>query len=135
MASFCHRRTFSSVDLPAFGRPTIETKPERKAIPFIMRRCRSPRDLRLSAKLAHMNLLAPCTVGKFPLLLALSAPLSRAAQAPAHFRSTEIPPDRSVTFSYKDAAATTVTLGLEGVAKPIQMKKDSRGIWTVTTQP
>jgi hypothetical protein len=23
--------------LPAFGRPTIETKPERKAIPFIMR--------------------------------------------------------------------------------------------------
>src|SRR3981081_3054624 len=134
MASFCPRRAFSSVDLPAFGRPTIETKPERKAIPFIMR-CRPRRDLRLSAKLAHMNLLAPCTVCKFTLLLALSAPLSLAVQAPAHFRSTEIHPDRSVTFSYKDAAATKVTLALDGVAKPIPMEKDATGVWTATTQP
>jgi enterochelin esterase-like enzyme len=98
-------------------------------------RCRPRRDLRLSAKLAHMNLLAPCTVCKFTLLLALSAPLSLAVQAPAHFRSTEIHPDRSVTFSYKDAAATKVTLALDGVAKPIPMEKDATGVWTATTQP
>jgi hypothetical protein len=29
----------SSVDLPALGRPMMETKPERKAILFIMRCC------------------------------------------------------------------------------------------------
>jgi enterochelin esterase family protein len=82
-----------------------------------------------------MNVLAPRTACKFTLLLALSAPLSLAAQAPARFHSTEIHPDRSVTFSYKDAAATRVTLALDGVAKPIPMEKDATGIWTVTTQP
>ena len=33
MASFCPSRAFNSVDLPALGRPIIETKPERKGIP------------------------------------------------------------------------------------------------------
>src|SRR5437764_1153358 len=32
MASFSPTRAFSSVDLPALGRPMIETNPERKAI-------------------------------------------------------------------------------------------------------
>ncbi|HEY1995090.1 MAG TPA: hypothetical protein VGG81_11855, partial [Edaphobacter sp.] len=80
-----------------------------------------------------MNLLAPCTACKFALLLALSVPL--AAQAPARFHSTEIHPDHTVTFSYKDGAATKVTLALDGVAKPIPMEKDGTGIWTVTTKP
>src|SRR6266702_7651374 len=134
IASFCPRRAFSNVDLPAFGRPTIDTKPERKAIPFIMR-CQPRRDRIVSAKLAHMNLVAPRTPRKLALLLALSAPLSLAAEAPARFHSTEIHADRSVTFFYKDAAATKVTLALDGVAKPIPMEKDATGVWTVTTQP
>jgi enterochelin esterase family protein len=82
-----------------------------------------------------MNLLTSRTACKFSLLLALSAPLSLAAQTPAHFRSTDIHPDRSVTFSYKDSAATKVTLALDGVAKPIPVEKDVTGVWTVTTQP
>jgi enterochelin esterase-like enzyme len=97
---------------------------------------RQPRNhRRLSAKLAHMNLLAPRTACKFALLLALSGPLSLAAQGPERLRSTEVHPDHTVTFSYKDAAATKVTLALDGVAKPIPMEKDAAGVWTVTTQP
>jgi len=68
-------------------------------------------------------------------LLAFSASLFLAAQAPARFRSTDIHPDRSVTFSYKAAAATSVALSLDGVAKPIPMEKDGAGVWSVTTQP
>ena len=37
MASFWPSSALSRVDLPAFGRPMMETNPERKAIAFIMR--------------------------------------------------------------------------------------------------
>jgi enterochelin esterase-like enzyme len=97
---------------------------------------RQPRNhRRLSAKLAHMNLLAPRTACKFTLLLALSEPLFLGAQEPGRLRSTEVHPDHTVTFSYKDATATKVTLALDGVAKPIPMEKDATGVWTVTSQP
>jgi enterochelin esterase-like enzyme len=85
------------------------------------------------------------------LLLASSAPLFVAAQAPEHFRSTVVHPDHSVTFSYKDAVATKVTLALESVSQPIPtekgaastwtsdqpipMTKDAAGVWSVTTPP
>ena len=82
-----------------------------------------------------MNLLAPRPTGKFTLLLAFSASVPLAAQPPAPLRSTEIHRDHSVTFSYKDATATNVTLALDGVDKPIAMEKGETGIWTVTTQP
>jgi enterochelin esterase-like enzyme len=86
-----------------------------------------------------MNLLRSCPphklTGSLALLLLLSAPLSLAAQAPARFRSIDIHTDHSVTISYKDAAATRVTLTLDGVAKPIPMEKDATGVWSVTTQP
>jgi|HubBroStandDraft_2_1064218.scaffolds.fasta_scaffold83931_2 enterochelin esterase-like enzyme len=82
-----------------------------------------------------MNLLAPCPACKFTLLLAFSASVPLAAQPPAPLRSTEIHRDHSVTFSYKDATATNVTLALDGVDKPIAMEKGETGIWTVTTQP
>ena len=82
-----------------------------------------------------MNLLAPCPACKFTLLLAFSASVPLAAQPPAHLRSTEINPDHSITFSYRDSTATNVTLALDGVDKPIPMEKGETGIWTVTTQP
>ena len=69
------------------------------------------------------------------LLFALGAVPSIAAQVPAYTPATEIHPDRSVTFNYKDDGATTVLLGLEGIAKPMPMIKDAKGIWTLTTQP
>ena len=68
-------------------------------------------------------------------LVTVFATFSLVAQAPAPLRSTDIHPDRSVTFSYKAAAATSVALALDGVAKPIPMEKDATGIWSVTTQP
>lgn len=72
------------------------------------------------------------------LLLTLSlllAPAVLYAQIPAYSPAVEIHPDRSVTFHYKDDGATSVLLGLEGVAKPVPMVKDGDGIWTLTTQP
>jgi enterochelin esterase-like enzyme len=82
-----------------------------------------------------MNLLAPCPAGKFTLFLAFSASVPLAAQPPADLRSTEIHQDHSITFSYKDATATNVTLALDGVDKPIPMEKGETGVWTVTTEP
>jgi len=75
------------------------------------------------------------TAGALGLLLAFSATLFVAAQTPERFRSTVIHPDRSVTFSYKDAAAGKVTLSLDFIGVPIPMKKDEAGVWTVTTAP
>jgi enterochelin esterase family protein len=69
------------------------------------------------------------------LLLAFAAPAFVAAQIPAFTPATEIHPDRSVTFRYKDDGATFVLLGLEGIAKPMPMAKAADGIWTLTTQP
>jgi enterochelin esterase-like enzyme len=71
----------------------------------------------------------------FALVIAFFATIFAAAQTPEHFRSTVIHPDRSVTFSYKDAEAAKVTLALEGMAKPMPMAKDTAGVWTLTTQP
>ncbi len=68
-------------------------------------------------------------------LFLLCAPHFLTAQAPVRFRSIDIHPDRSVTFSYKAASATKVSLALDGVAKPIPMEKGVTGVWTVTTQP
>ena len=83
-----------------------------------------------------MNFPIPrAAVSKLTLLLALSAPLSLPAQEPTRLRSTEVHADHTVTFSYKDVAATKVTLALDGVPKPIPMEKDASGVWAVTTQP
>jgi enterochelin esterase-like enzyme len=82
-----------------------------------------------------MNLFVPRAGCKFTLLFALVASLPLAAQTPPRFHSTVVHPDRTITFSYKEAAATKVTLSLEGIAKPIPMEKAETGIWTITTQP
>jgi enterochelin esterase family protein len=62
-------------------------------------------------------------------------PASKLAPPPPPLRSHEVHPDRSITFRFKDAAATKVELNLEGVAKPIPMTKGKGGIWTYHTQP
>jgi len=62
-----------------------------------------------------------------------SAPLFLAAQAIAPFHSTQVHPDRTVTFLYKDVAATKVELVLGGLPKKLPMEKGTTGIWTVTT--
>jgi enterochelin esterase-like enzyme len=69
------------------------------------------------------------------LFSSVSAPLFLAAQAIAPFHSTEVHPDRTVTFLYKDAAATKVELVLGGLPQKLPMEKDATGVWTATTLP
>ena len=98
------------------------------------------RDCTWSAKLADMNNAATQMIRKFaPVMILLLAficvpPVFLAAQTPK-FHSTEVHGDRSVTFAYKDAAATKVLLLLDGAPKPIAMEKDAAGVWRVTTEP
>jgi len=70
-----------------------------------------------------------------PLFSFASVPLFLAAQAIAPFHSIEVHPDRTITFAYKDSAATKVELVLGGLPKKLPMEKDASGIWTVTTPP
>jgi enterochelin esterase-like enzyme len=67
------------------------------------------------------------------LLSSVTAPLFLSAQAIKPFSSIEVHSDRTVTFAYKDTAATTVELVVGGLPKKLPMKKDAAGIWTVTT--
>jgi enterochelin esterase-like enzyme len=83
-------------------------------------------------KLPKLRAVVRFARGLAPLPI-VSAPLFLAAQAVAPFRSIEIHPDRTVTFSYKDQAATRVELMLGGLSRPLPMVKDATGIWTTTT--
>jgi len=65
----------------------------------------------------------------------LALPTLVQAQSAAPFRSTEVNPDHTVTFRYKDAAATRADLALEGAGPNIPMDKDADGTWTATSKP
>ena len=69
------------------------------------------------------------------LLQSLALTAQKPAAPPPPLRSHEVHADRSITFRFKDAAATKVALNLEGVAKPIPMTRGNGGIWTYQTQP
>jgi enterochelin esterase family protein len=71
------------------------------------------------------------------LLQAFAVPAQKPASRPAPppLLSHELLPDRSVTFRFKDAAAKTVKLRLDGVAEPIPMTRGMDGIWSYTTKP
>jgi len=56
-------------------------------------------------------------------------------QASDSFKSNEVHADGSITFRYKDPVAGKVLLNLEGAGKPLAMKKNSDGVWTVVTPP
>ena len=56
-------------------------------------------------------------------------------QGSASFKSNEVHADGSITFRYKDPAASKVLLNLEGAGKPLAMRKDRDGIWSVVTPP
>jgi enterochelin esterase family protein len=69
------------------------------------------------------------------LLQSLALTAQKPAAPPPPLRSHEVHTDRSITFRFKDAAATKVELNLEGVAKPILMTRGKGGIWTYQTRP
>ena len=68
-------------------------------------------------------------------LAALAAPPLLAQAPPINYQSTEIHPDHTITFRYKDAGATKVMLNIRDLPKQMVMEKDAAGVWTVTTQP
>jgi len=73
---------------------------------------------------------------KFALvILALSAAAISAQAPPINYQSTEIHPDHTITFRYKDPGAKKVMLNIRDLPKPMEMTKDASGVWTVTTQP
>ncbi len=73
---------------------------------------------------------------KFALAILALPPPSISAQAPPiNYQSTEIHPDHTITFRYKDPGATKVMLNIRDLPKPMPMTKDASGVWTATTQP
>jgi enterochelin esterase family protein len=70
------------------------------------------------------------------MLIAVAAPIALFGQAPPiNYQSTEIHPDHTITFRYKDPGATKVLLNIRDLPKPMAMEKGADGVWTVTTQP
>lgn len=69
------------------------------------------------------------------VVLGLSLSVPATAQSAPSFRSTEIHSDHRVTFRYFAPAARSVDLVLENRAAHIAMRKESTGIWSVTTDP
>jgi enterochelin esterase-like enzyme len=60
--------------------------------------------------------------------------LTASAEAPQRILSPEVHPDRRVTFRLKAPNAREVLLKCEAM-KPAPMKKDERGVWSITTEP
>src|ERR1700722_10840247 len=69
------------------------------------------------------------------LVLALISSPMLGQAPPINYQSTEIHPDHTITFRYKDPGATKVMLNIRDLPKPMAMEKDATGVWTVTTQP
>ena len=69
------------------------------------------------------------------ILFAIVPALVFGQAPPINFQSTEINPDRTITFYYKDPGAKKVMLNIRDLPKPMAMEKDAAGVWTVTTQP
>jgi hypothetical protein len=54
------------------------------------------------------------------ILFAFAAPVAVLAQAPPiNYQSTEIHPDHTITFRYKDAGAAKVMLNIRDLPKPM----------------
>jgi enterochelin esterase family protein len=61
-------------------------------------------------------------------------PVQQAPQPPEPIRSVEVNPDHTITFRYRDPAATKVEVGIDVLGSPLAMQKDDAGVWSVTTQ-
>jgi enterochelin esterase-like enzyme len=77
------------------------------------------------------NLIQPCAA--LLTAFALSAPGS--AQILPSFPSTQIHQDHTITIRYRDPGAQAVLCSIENVAKPLPMRKDAEGIWTIRSAP
>jgi enterochelin esterase family protein len=69
------------------------------------------------------------------VVLLLAAAAAPAQTPPAPVVSPDVRADRSVTFRLRAPNDKEVAVSLEGVPKPIPMKQDDQGVWSVTTDP
>jgi enterochelin esterase-like enzyme len=53
----------------------------------------------------------------------------------ASLKSTEVHPDGSITFRYKDPGATKVLLHVDGMNNPLSMEKGADGVWNTVSPP
>src|SRR5439155_4586862 len=73
---------------------------------------------------------------KFCLMAILFLASTAAAQTPpAPLVSPEVHSDKSVTFRFRGPNDKEVAVSMEGSAKPLPMRKDDQGVWSVTTEP
>jgi enterochelin esterase-like enzyme len=68
-------------------------------------------------------------------LVLIAGNLSAPAQQMIVPNTPDIHADHSVTFYLLDPGATSVRLDLSGVADPLKMEKNDRGLWSVTVGP
>ncbi len=72
-----------------------------------------------------------------PLALLLAA-LPAFAQRTSHLptiNSREVNSDGSITFRYLNGSATKVEVDTDAAMQPLEMQRDSSGLWSVTTPP
>jgi len=60
---------------------------------------------------------------------------SAAAQRPPALSSPDIHPDHSITFRYYSRTAQKVMLRGEFLTSPLEMSKDTSGVWSITVPP
>ena len=69
------------------------------------------------------------------LLITFLAATGPAQTPPPPVISPEVHTDRSVTFRFRAPNDKEVAVQIEGVPKPIPMRKDDQGVWSATTEP
>ncbi len=69
------------------------------------------------------------------LLITFLAATAPAQTPPPPVISPEVHTDRSVTFRFRAPNDKEVAVQIEGVPKPIPMRKDDQGVWSATTEP
>src|SRR5882762_10450380 len=69
------------------------------------------------------------------LLITFLAATAPGQTPPPPVISPEVHTDRSVTFRFRAPNDKEVAVQIEGVPKPIPMRKDDQGVWSATTEP
>jgi enterochelin esterase-like enzyme len=69
------------------------------------------------------------------VLAVLLTPAAPAQTPPAPVISPDVHADGTVTFRFRAPNDKEVAVSIEGVPKPIPMRKDDQGVWSVTTEP
>jgi enterochelin esterase-like enzyme len=90
--------------------------------------------MRLVRYLAFVHIAFLAQIFSLVVMALQSKPEQASPPHPAPLISPEVHSDGSVTVRFRSPNAQEVKLALEG-SEPVAMRKDDRGVWTVTTAP